>query len=302
MFELKHLRAFCAIAEELHFGRAAARLCITQPPLSQLLKQLEVCVDERLFERSTRSVKLTSAGREFLLHARSILNSADQAAREAKRAAAGVSGQLSIGFVPSASYQFLPPTIRIFREKYPDVRLQFTELVFDKQFDHINRGIIDVGIVRSPIESADLHTSLVWEERFVLATPSTHRFSRLDSLNIKRLSGEPFVTYGPEDSPYFYSKISSLLSQAKVHPKIMQRGALHSILAFVAAGIGVAIVAESAQSVSISNVKFIRLTHYNTKERAPLFAVWQKSRDSELIKNWLWAARKARSSSAKSPP
>ena len=292
MYELRHLRAFCAIAEELHFGRAAARLHITQPPLSQLLKQLESIVGERLFRRSTRSVQLTDAGRELLLHARTILDHSDRALREVRKAAAGSSGELTIGFVPSATYQFMPSMIRTFRALYPDVRLQFKEMVSERQFEQIDRGVIDIGIVRPPIPASGVEAALIWKERFVVAVPMTHKFASLESISIKSLTGEPFITYGPGDSPYFCSRVSALLSASGVHPNVVQRGAIHAILAFVAAGIGVAIVSGSAQSVSIRNVRFLRLRHLGADDQAELFAVWSRNRESALISNWLSAAAK----------
>lgn len=287
MYELRHLRAFRAIAEELHFGRAARRLHMTQPPLSQLLKQLENAIGEKLLNRTTRTVELTPAGREFLVHARAILEAADKAPLEAKRAASGEAGQLTIGFVPSAAYQFLPRMIRAYRQAYPDVRLYFREMVSTRQFDELGRGKIDIGLVRHPIANRRLESRVVWRESFVVAVPSSHPFGDKDAISIKALDLEPFITYGAEDSTYFSAKVERLLSLHAVRPRIVQRAAIHAILAFVEAGIGIALVAESAKSVSLANIRFLTLTDTQQDDDVELLAAWVKNQQSVLIKNWL---------------
>src|SRR5690349_10318065 len=151
MFELRHLHAFIAIAEELHFGRAARRLHMTQPPLSQSLRQLEAGLGTLLLRRTTRSVELTAAGKVFLARARTVLREAQDAAQAARRAASGEEGRLVIGFVPSAAFALLPRMIRAYRASYPRVGLDFIEMTTLPQSEALRRSRIDVALMRPPV-------------------------------------------------------------------------------------------------------------------------------------------------------
>ena len=289
MFELRHLRAFCAIAEELHFGKAARRLNMTQPPLSQMLKQLEAVVGEKLLNRTTRSVELTAAGAAFLTSARSIIDAAEAAPRVARRVALGESGRLNIGFVSSAAYEFLPSMIQVYRKMYPDVELGFKEMVSTRQMDELRRSAIDIGLVRRHPAGGDLESRTVWRESLVVAVPSTHPLSRNETIAVKALDGEPFIAFGPDDSPYFSEKVAQLLSLHGARPRVVQRAAIHTILAFVEAGIGIALVPESTGSMSAKNMRFIKLAGTEPKDAIELTAVWIKGQESVLIRNWLSA-------------
>ena len=180
--ELRHLRYFVAVAEELHFHRAAARLHISQPPLSQQIRALERELGVALLERNRRRVELTAAGASFLHDAREILDSVDRAGERARRIARGELGSLSIGFVGSAMFSAALPTIlRDFRASYPDVELSLRELQTAEQLHAIMAGRIDVGVIRGPLAASELEAGLdlvvIQRERLVVALPESHRFA-----------------------------------------------------------------------------------------------------------------------------
>lgn len=289
MFEIRHLRAFRAIAEELHFGKAARRLNMTQPPLSQLLKQLEVDIGEKLLNRTTRSVELTPAGRAFLTSTCAIIDAAEAAPRVARRVALGETGRLTIGFVSSAAYVFLPQMIHAFRFAFPEVELSFKEMLSTRQIDELRKSIIDIGLVRRLAPGSDLDARVVWRESFVVAVPLLHPLSCKEAIHVHELNGQPFITFGPDDSPYFSEKVEKLMSQHNARPVVVQRAALHTILAFVEAGIGIALVPESASSMSLTNTRFIKLAGAKPKDAIEITAVWLKGEQPVLVRNWLSA-------------
>jgi len=163
--ELRHLRYFVAVAEELHFGRAARRLGIAQPPLSQQIKALEEEIGAVFLKRTKRQVDLTAAGRVFLIEARKTLAQAEQAVRAAQRAARGEIGQLSVGFVCSAVYGKVPSIFRLMRSRYPEVSLLLQELTSEEQVEAMKKNEIDIGLIRPPLQAAE---SLAWAVPFFI--------------------------------------------------------------------------------------------------------------------------------------
>lgn len=285
MFELRHLRAFVAIGEELHFGRAAQRLRMTQPPLSQLLKQLESQVGAQLVRRTTRHVELTPSGSLFLERARAILSAAQHAARDAARAADGHAGKLVCGFVPSAAYQFLVPMITAFRKDFPDVELQFREMTSGRQLEALRRATIDIAILRTPSVAANFDKAVVLREPLVVALPNAHPLAGRTAITLHELRAQKMVAFDPDESPYFSRRLHDLFAEDGTQPIIVQHAVLPSMLAFVAAGVGVALVPASVQSAAPAAVTFkpLRAKHPPIE----LAAVWLRDNKTVLIRNWL---------------
>ena len=197
MFDLNQLRCFVTVAEELHFGRAAARLNMTQPPLSRQIQVLEHIIDAPLLERTSRSVKLTPAGRSFLPEARRILKLAESASQVARRIALGKTGSLKIGYTAAASYGFLPDLISACRARLPEVDFSLKEMVSGEQLEALASGQIDAGLLRPPIARPELATRRVLAEPLIAAIPKKHPLAARDTLSVKDFDDQPFVMYSP---------------------------------------------------------------------------------------------------------
>ena len=187
--ELRHLRYFRAVAEELHFGRAAERLHIAQPPLSQQIRQLERELDVSLFIRSTRKVELTPAGHAYLKRAVAVLDAVDDAGQQARRIALGVEGQLTIGCVGSATYSLLPRLVRALRDELPHVEISVRgEMLAPAQLDALLAGDVDIALLRPPVEDSDIRCELLRRDRLIAALPADHPLASRDQLRHRRSS------------------------------------------------------------------------------------------------------------------
>ena len=190
LIELRHMIYFIAVAEELHFGRAAERLFIAQPPLSQQIQRLEKELGALLFRRTKRSVELTEAGAVFLEEARRTVAQAELAISTARRAQRGEVGRLAIGFVASATYLSLPETLRTYRRNYPEVELSLSELTTAQQVKALLNRQLDVGFVRPPLYTTEIETYILMEEEFVLALPETHALHDRLAIFIRGLTAD----------------------------------------------------------------------------------------------------------------
>jgi DNA-binding transcriptional LysR family regulator len=283
MFDLNQLRCFVTVAEELHFGRAAARLNMTQPPLSRQIQVLEHIVDAPLLERTSRSVRLTPAGRSFLPEARRILKLAESASQVARRIAMGKTGSLKLGYTAAAAYGYLPELIAACRARLPEVDFSLKEMVSGDQLEALTSGQIDAGLLRPPIGRPELATRRVLAEPLLAAIPRKHPLASTATLSIKDFDNQPFVMYSPYESRYFHDLLVALFTHADVLPRYVQHlGQIHSILAMVRAGLGAAIVPAAAASLRIADVKLRPL-----KLRAPapveLFLVWRRDCENPLL-------------------
>lgn len=287
MFDLNHLRCFVAVAEELHFGRAAVRLNMTQPPLSRQIQVLERILDVTLLERTSRSVRLTAAGRSFLPEAQRILRQTEVAAAIAKRVDSGKSGSLRIGFTAASAYSFLPSLVTASLEGLPDVDLSLDEMVTKNQIAALLAGEIDVGMIRPPISHADLSSMRVLSEDLVVAVPERHPLAARDFVTVRDLDGEPFLMYASTDARYFHDMLVSLFAQAGVMPRFVQQLVqIHSILALVRAGLGLAITPESAAALHYEGVTLKPLRHATAKP-IELYLVWRTDQDNPALKHLL---------------
>jgi DNA-binding transcriptional LysR family regulator len=287
--ELRHLRYFVAVAEELHFGRAAQRLFIAQPSLSIQIRALESAVGAPLLARTNRRVQLTAAGRVFLEGARRTLAEVDRAVYDAQRAQRGEIGQLSVGFVGSAAYEVLPRLLRAFRSAYPEVELRLQSMTTKEQLAALAERRLDVGLLRLPIEDPTLAWRVVTKEPLVAVLPATHPLAGQATLPLAALADEPFILYPRADSPRIRDTIIALCHQAGFSPTIVQEsGEMQTILGLVAGGVGVALVIAPAGYRSTNELVFTSLEQTQTWEMA---VAWRDESElapiSPVARAWL---------------
>ena len=216
MYELKQLHCFVAVAEELHFGRAAKHLHMTQPPLSRQIQMLEQALKIELLTRTSRTVRLTPAGRAFLPEARRILALTESAAIAARRIAKGESGLIRMGFTAGSSYSFLPRLLALANSSLKGFGVVLNEMVTMQQMEALHANRIDFGLVRPPVDRRDLGLACVAREPLLLAIPATHRFATGPAPTIRDLKGEPFITFSPVDGRYFYELIERMFRKAGI--------------------------------------------------------------------------------------
>jgi DNA-binding transcriptional LysR family regulator len=259
--ELHHLRYFIAVAEELHFGRAAKRLGISQPPLSQQIRALEREVGVELFSRDTRRVDLTAAGKEFLKYAHATIAQVEQGVRSAQRVYRGEVGQLRVGFITSMAYTYLPWVVRAFRDRFPEVELVLTEVETWNQIEALQMRRLDVGVVRGPLEGSQLAATTVLTEPFMIALPNDHVLARKPVVRLAALTRAPFIMFPHSIGGRFYEEVSSLFREAGFSPIVSQEAVqMHVAVGLVSAGVGVAVVPASIQLLSMPGVVFRRLS------------------------------------------
>jgi DNA-binding transcriptional LysR family regulator len=220
MVELRHLRYFVAVAEELNFSRAAERMHMAQPPLSAAIRQLERDVGVELFVRTTREVRLTDAGRAFLDGARRTLADAERAAEDAKRAAAGELGQLRIAYSWSTRFETLPTLGRAFRAGYPDVELLAQELWNARMPAAFGNGSIDIAISLCPEIAAELELAPIRNERMVALLPEAHPLAREEAIPLSALAAEEFVVFPREIAPRLHDAFMAIFRRAGFEPRV----------------------------------------------------------------------------------
>jgi DNA-binding transcriptional LysR family regulator len=254
--ELRHLRYFVAVAEELHFGRAAQRLYMAQPPLSQQIRQLEREIGVTLLARNNRNVALTAAGQAFLADARAILARVEEATIHAQRVSRGEAGWLGIGFVGSAMYDLLPAVLREFRGRCPDVELELLELLGGQQEEALRDGRIHVGFARLTGDADGLIRETIVREPLIVALPAEHPLAAArKAIPLASLAGEPFILY-PQQSSYA-DTILRLCNDAGFDPTVVQKtGEVQTAVGLVAAGIGVTLVPAAVQNLRREGVVY----------------------------------------------
>jgi DNA-binding transcriptional LysR family regulator len=283
MFDITQLRCFVAVAEELHFGRAAMRLNMTQPPLSRQIQVLERIIDAPLLERTSRSVRLTPAGRSFLPEARRILKLAAGAASTAKRIAAGKSGGLKLGFTAGGAYSFLPQLVTALHRRLPEADLALKEMISADQFEALGSGEIDVALLRPPVARPELEALRVVAEPLVAAVPASHPLAGRPSLALSDLDGQPFVMYAPYESRYFHDLLVGEFGRAGVLPRYVEHlSQIHSILSLVRAGLGLAVVPQAAAGLRMDGIVLLPL-RIKAPRPAELFLAWRRDTDNPLL-------------------
>lgn len=284
MFTLAQLSGFVAVAEELHFGRAAERLHMTQPPLTRQVQALERELGVELFDRSGRAVRLTPAGRSFLADARRLLRDAEGAAFAVRRVPAGESGTVAIGFTAASAPGVLGPLLALMRRELPRVDVVLREMVTAEQLDALSGGSLDLGLARPPITRPELSSREVRREPLVVALPHGHRLSERDSLDVADLDGEEVVMPAPNEARYFYELLISLFRTAGIAVRYSQHlSQVHSILALVEAGVGLGLVPVSAIGARYGGVVLRPLA---TADPQPvrLHAVWRAANANPALR------------------
>lgn len=258
--ELRHLRYFVAVAEELHFGRAALRLHLAQPPLSQQIRKLEEILGYPLFLRTSRAVKLTSAGEVFLERAKRTLRSVQEDMDEARSIGRGEEGFLRVGFIGSAMLTPLPAMLGRYRRLYPKVNLQLHESYTSAVVQKLLKGELDAGFLRDSGPASGLQIEPLFFEPFVAVVPKTHRLARYQTISAKELREEPFVFFSPSAGTLAYEKPVSLCEEHGFRPRVVQEAPQWlTIMRLVGAGLGVTIAPACVKQIAAPNVACLSL-------------------------------------------
>ncbi len=290
--ELRHLRYFLAVAEELSFTRAALRLHIAQSPLSQQIKALEADLGLPLFHRTKRHVELTEAGKVLIGEARAILKRVDEARRAARRAHDGLTGRLVIGFTSSASYDVLPTLLADYRAAHPHVDIILREgLLSPDQLRAIEEGDQDVGLLRPPVRNPGISLLVVRRERLVAALPASHPLAAASRLSVRELAGEGFIMYPRAVGAALNDPVVALCQAAGFSPIVAQEvGELQTIVRLVGAGMGIALLPASAGLLHIEGVALRPL-----RDESPLLELalaWHRDSTSPLVRAFVDLARR----------
>lgn len=287
--ELRHLRYFRTVATELHFGRAAEKLHISQPPLTKQIQDLEAELGFNLFNRTKRSVVLTPAGRAFLGEVNQILQQLDRAIDIGSKTSRGELGQISIGFVGSATYNILPVMLQQFRDRYPDVRIELHELTTDRQLIWLREGRIDVGLIRPPIVDCDFNSQVIFTESVVVALPTNHHLAMVESIDLAALATEPFILFPRELAPGLYDPIIAICQAAGFSPQVVQECIqMQTIVSLVSANMGVSILPESIREAQRQGVVYKPILEALSIEKlATIAIVWRLNDDSPTMNRLL---------------
>lgn len=276
MFSFSRLACFIAVAEELHFGRAADRLHMTQPPLSRQIQQLETELGVQLIDRSTRSVALTPAGVAFLPEARRILQLAEGAMLTVQRVPAGDLGTVVVGFTAASAHAVLPRLLERARELLPDVKLDLREMVTAAQIEGLATGELDLGMARPPLKRPGLVSRPLLHEQLVAALPAAHPLAVLPrQLTLTDFDGQDIIMYSPVQARYFNELLISTFTIAGAAPRYVQYVTqVHTMLVLVRSGIGSALVPASAATMNPEGVVFRSVGAYRERP-VELDAVWR---------------------------
>ncbi len=260
--DLRHLRYFVAVAEERHFGRAAARLHMAQPPLSQAIRALENDLGVQLFLRTTRRVDLTAAGAAYLVRSRTILASVDDAGHEARQVAAGAVGRLAVGCVGSATYSLLPALARGLCAELPGIDFAFRgEMLVPDQIRALRAGQIDIALLRPPVADPAISLQVLRRERLVAALPATHPYAAVKRVSLADLCEESFIVHSGRRDSVMFESVLGLCRAAGFEPTIRHEVDETSTLAtLVAGGLGVAVVPEPVAALRLDGVIYRPLT------------------------------------------
>lgn len=270
----RQLRYFSVLSEELHFGRAAQRLHISQPPLSASLRQLESELGVQLLERSSKRVALTPAGEAFQYQARRMLAQLEDSQELVKRIAASASGLVRVGFTPAMLFRGLPEAITRLRRRYPGVDIQMIERNSAQQVEAIVEEKLDVGFIHSMPLPEDIESWVLSEESFLCCLPAHHALAAQRTVAIKALANEPIILFGRELAPHYYDRIVSLFHHEDVDPNICHEVSHWlTILALVANDMGVALVPQSLAKAGFSNVRFLALEDETTRHQS--HCIWR---------------------------
>jgi DNA-binding transcriptional LysR family regulator len=287
--ELRLLRYFVAVAEELHFGRAAARLRIAQPSLSRAIRDLERVLDTEVFTRTKRTVRLTDAGHALLREAPRALAEVERACEQARRVGRGEAGELTLAFLPSAATELVPAIMRASREAYPGVHLRLLELLDDRQLEGLREGRLDVGVLRTRRHSDELTFQPLRRERLTVAVAHDHRLARRKRIRYADLSGEALIMWPRAEAAETFDTIIGACRRAGFSPQVIQEASsAHTIIGLAAAGVGAAVIASAFSTHTGADVLFIPITD----SELVLYLAWRTHDPSPARDNLIAVARR----------
>jgi len=292
---LEQVRSFVAVAEELHFGRAADRLCMTQPPLSRQIQKLEQSIGARLLERDNRRVALTAAGAAFLEEAYRVLVLVEAASDRTRRIDAGAIGVLRLGFTAVSAISILGPLLRRLSAEIPDVNVLLSERVTMGQVEGIRRGELDIGLARPPFDAELLSACVILREPLMAVVPEAHPFATLDrALTPDDFEGQRVIGYHPQQARYFHDLLVRFLANSRPHIEQSVHQVLTGML-LVAAERGLALVPASAAGLHVDGVVFKDLEHHGGDSRldadperpVELHAIWSRGNVTPVVRRAL---------------
>ncbi len=275
--ELRPLRYFVVLAEELHFGRAARRLHITQPPLSKAIQRLEAGLRLRLFNRTSKQVSLTPAGKLLLPKAYNALRHAASIAEFAGSVAQGRTGRIELGFTALMLFRGLDRVMRHFASRHADVEVNFTELASQRQIERVKSGDLDAGFINSPLAPNGLGAICVCRERYVACVPAGHRLALARSISLHDLGDERLLVFSRDSSHAFHDRVMAMYAAAGVEPDMRQfSGQVLTLVSMVASGFGVTVVPECAKKVGVRGAAFPAIA--GVKSSPTSYLIWNRAR------------------------
>jgi DNA-binding transcriptional LysR family regulator len=291
--ELRYLVSFVAVAEELHFGRAAKRLQMAQPPLSQQIRQLEKELGVQLFERNTRSVRLTSAGEAFVAPVKRVLDDLDLATRAVQAAGRGEYGRVTVGFAGASSHESLPLLTRAVRAAHPGLELVMKGQTYaNVALARVADGSLDLGFVRLPVNLPGVEARVIDEEEMICALPSDHPLARRPRIAIEDLAEEPFVSFPANAGSSVREATVRACVAAGFSPRVVQEAPdSYTILALVAAGVGVTLTLTSCQHIQQTGLVYRPLAGQGIRLQAAL--AWRAANPSAALRTVLAIAEEA---------
>ncbi|MFG6428372.1 LysR family transcriptional regulator [Roseateles sp. LYH14W] len=284
--EFRHLRYFLALAEELHFGRAAQRLAISQPPLSVAIQQLEASVGARLFDRDSKGVRLTPAGLAFRASAQGLIDRAEDACALARDVQSGEVGRLRLGFVGSTLFNGLSAWLQAFQASHPRVEVVVVELNSQDQIDALLGEELDLGLVHTDRLPPALASQPLYSEPFLACLPAGHPLAVLEEIPLAGLSDQPFILFSRKGSPDYHARIVEICRQHGFYPRLQHEGRHWlSVVSLVAQGLGVSIVPAAFLRAGVQGAVFRPLVE--ALETSAVFAAWRKDSAGVLRENFL---------------
>lgn len=292
--ELRQLRQFVAVAEELHFRRAAARLHMTQPPLTAAIRQLEGIVGTKLLERNQHQVKLTAAGQRFLDEARITLAQAERSIAAARRAPQGISGILRFSSVSSANLGLLPHLLSRFRMEYPAIELHITSVTSLRQVELLKHGDVDLGLIMVPLQdSRMLEITVLGSEEIVLAVPAAHPIANKERVSVNLLAAERFIIYPAPENVEFEGVLIAACQRAGFYPRVaLHASQMLTKLALVESGYGLTIVPGCMRKVHMPGIRYLQLCEGRTPLRYTIALASRSNLNSQLVHAFVSMARR----------
>lgn len=289
--KLQSLRYFCVLAEELHFGRAAARLAISQPPLSTAIRALEDEVGVKLFERNSKMVQLTPAGAMFLVESREILERVNRVASVARAVEAGLHGRLDVGMTSSLLYRSMPAVLEQFKTEAPAVDVVLHELSTSEQIAKLMRRQLHAAFVQGTTVSPQLQSIPLPNDEFVVCLPEHHPLANQDTLDLRALDEESFIMFSRDSAPASHDHVIGVFSRFDMHPRIAHAARTWmTIVAMVAQGYGVALVPQSMAHTGIHGVRFLHIE--GAPSSVPASLVWNAGHVPPALELFLASATK----------